>query len=277
MKVSINTPCHEDWAKMQAGNGYKFCNSCQKNVVDFTKKSDTEIVQYFTQYTGSNTCGRFNHTQLNAELPLYTAYIQHKQHFNTKNNIWGMLISFGSMLLASCSNSVKHTSIGKVKTDTLKVDSTNQKVNNDDTLDSKLGNVILEPKEPVIMENIPPLTGIVALEPITGKIAMPTEHLLGDTIAEPLPIPKATFDFDSFVNKNFNYPNNYNDSNAINVKIEAIVNENGDITNAKLLNSSGNIEVDKEILRVINLQPKYIPAESNGVKISSRIVLKINL
>lgn len=279
MKISINTPCHEDWGKMQVGNGYKFCNSCQKNVVDFTQKSDVEIIQYFTQFNSNSTCGRFNNSQLNTELPLYTAFIQHKQQYHTKNNIWGMLISFGSMLLASCSNSTKQNVTKNSTIDTIKVDSSAIQIKNHDTLDIKLGEVIPELKEPIEIEQIEPipLTGLVAIEPIKGKVAEPFEHLLGDTIAEPLPMPKATFDFDSFINKNFNFPNNYNESHTIEVNIEAMINESGDIINVKLLNSSGNIEVDKEILRVLNLQPKYIPAESNGIKISKNIRLKVNL
>lgn len=44
----------------------RFCGSCQKNVVDFTRSSDREIASVLT--TGENVCGRFRSDQLEREL-----------------------------------------------------------------------------------------------------------------------------------------------------------------------------------------------------------------
>ena len=62
--ISIPKPCHEDWNKMNPNNEGKFCNSCCKTVVDFTKMSKEEIHQYFKQKSGENTCGHFYASQL---------------------------------------------------------------------------------------------------------------------------------------------------------------------------------------------------------------------
>jgi hypothetical protein len=45
----------------------RFCNSCQKTVVDFTSMTDAEVVRWLTKQKG-NTCGRFTEKQLAREL-----------------------------------------------------------------------------------------------------------------------------------------------------------------------------------------------------------------
>lgn len=62
--ISIPKPCHEDWNKMDPNNEGKFCNSCSKTVVDFTKMDKEEIHTYFKQKSGENTCGHFYASQL---------------------------------------------------------------------------------------------------------------------------------------------------------------------------------------------------------------------
>lgn len=48
-----------------AGKG-RFCASCEKNVVDFTRSSDSEVLSYLKE--NHNVCGRFDNSQLNREL-----------------------------------------------------------------------------------------------------------------------------------------------------------------------------------------------------------------
>jgi hypothetical protein len=67
IKLSIPTPCHEDWNTMTATQSGKFCASCQKTVVDFSRMSDAEIIRYFTDFQG-DTCGRLTEKQLNSVI-----------------------------------------------------------------------------------------------------------------------------------------------------------------------------------------------------------------
>lgn len=46
----------------------KFCSSCEKVVVDFSKMSDAKIHEYFLAYKDQKTCGRFLQSQVDRAL-----------------------------------------------------------------------------------------------------------------------------------------------------------------------------------------------------------------
>ncbi|MFB9080022.1 carboxypeptidase-like regulatory domain-containing protein [Flavobacterium procerum] len=66
IKISIPEPCHENWLEMSPTEKGKFCNVCQKNVIDFTKSSDREIVLAYRNE--EKLCGRFRISQLDREM-----------------------------------------------------------------------------------------------------------------------------------------------------------------------------------------------------------------
>lgn len=61
--ISILKPCHQNWNEMTANEQGAFCKSCQKNVTDFTNKTENEI---YNIVTGSQEqlCGKFTVFQL---------------------------------------------------------------------------------------------------------------------------------------------------------------------------------------------------------------------
>ena len=66
IKISIPEPCHENWMEMSPVEKGRFCASCQKNVIDFTKSSDKEIIMAFNE--NDKLCGRFKESQINRNL-----------------------------------------------------------------------------------------------------------------------------------------------------------------------------------------------------------------
>ncbi|PAM95100.1 hypothetical protein B4N84_07375 [Flavobacterium sp. IR1] len=66
IKISIPEPCHENWQKMTVTEKGRFCSNCKKNVTDFTKASDREILLAYNK--DENLCGRFNVSQLNRKI-----------------------------------------------------------------------------------------------------------------------------------------------------------------------------------------------------------------
>ena len=68
MKYSVHIPetCGENWDKMTTSQQGKFCQVCEKEVIDFTKTTDAELLQKIK--SGQKICGRFKQSQLSRDL-----------------------------------------------------------------------------------------------------------------------------------------------------------------------------------------------------------------
>ena len=69
ISLNIKTPCSEDFNQFSPTQKGGFCGSCQKEVIDFTKMNAQDTINYFTNRSTENTCGRFNSSQLETTLP----------------------------------------------------------------------------------------------------------------------------------------------------------------------------------------------------------------
>lgn len=69
-RLNIQNPCEEKWNTMQPHDRGKFCMQCSKEVIDFTKLDNTEIIQIIEQ-SKSRICGRMSVSQLDRliEIP----------------------------------------------------------------------------------------------------------------------------------------------------------------------------------------------------------------
>lgn len=66
MKITIPTPCHENWDNMTTDEKGKFCSVCYKTVHDFTDFSEEELINRLD--SDINICGRFREDQLGVNL-----------------------------------------------------------------------------------------------------------------------------------------------------------------------------------------------------------------
>lgn len=67
-KISIPKPCNENWNSMSPDKNGRFCNSCNKTVIDFTKMNHPEIQKYFTENSDKERiCGHFKLNQIESE------------------------------------------------------------------------------------------------------------------------------------------------------------------------------------------------------------------
>ncbi|MEW5676737.1 carboxypeptidase-like regulatory domain-containing protein [Flavobacterium enshiense] len=83
--LDITSPCSEDFNKFNATVKGGFCNSCSKEVIDFTKSSPEEIVDYFNKEKSKNVCGRFKTSQVR----------NHNESVAKKKNGFGFLSGIG--------------------------------------------------------------------------------------------------------------------------------------------------------------------------------------
>jgi type IX secretion system substrate protein len=70
IQLQIPKPCHEDWDNMTPVEKGRFCSSCQKQVVDFSRMSDREVAMFFKKPSAGSVCGRFMTDQLDRDLEI---------------------------------------------------------------------------------------------------------------------------------------------------------------------------------------------------------------
>lgn len=65
LKLEISKPCQQNYNGFEKTTNGGFCNSCSKEVLDFTKKGVSEIHDFFSN-NSENTCARLKTHQLDA-------------------------------------------------------------------------------------------------------------------------------------------------------------------------------------------------------------------
>lgn len=139
LQLTIPAPCHENWSQMTPAEKGRFCAACQKNVHDFTKSTDREIILAYEK--DQKLCGRFLITQLDRELLIP----------KERKSLWLASLLFGMITLAN----TKITAQEKPKTE---------------QTDTKNPNTTKVPTETVNQSDEKMITGIVsdATGPIPG-------------------------------------------------------------------------------------------------------------
>ena len=80
-KIRIQNPCNENWSSMSTDKKGRFCTSCNKTVIDFTKMKSPEIQKYFVENsTSESICGYYKFNQVENENN--TKYTNLKNRFN---------------------------------------------------------------------------------------------------------------------------------------------------------------------------------------------------
>lgn len=76
--LSILNPCSENWESFSQEKQGKFCGSCSKIVMDFTRMNNQEIIKYLEQ--NKNSCGRISKKQL-LEKRAYIIPLKRKKRY----------------------------------------------------------------------------------------------------------------------------------------------------------------------------------------------------
>jgi hypothetical protein len=73
ISIKITEPCNQNWELMDSRNDNRFCESCNKCVVDFSNHTNSEIIKFLSS-SKSDVCGRLTNTQLN-QLNYYSLIV----------------------------------------------------------------------------------------------------------------------------------------------------------------------------------------------------------
>lgn len=279
LQISIPKACHEDWNQMTPGERGRFCSMCKKTVLDFSEKTDEEILDFISAHRNENLCGRFRTDQLEHDfsrielpLPVYRSPLSFLNAF-----LVALLFCFGTTLF-SCNVPAKPPTpavVGAMVTE-IPVE------NIPDTVASK-SIFIQEDFKGEVMGDIwiPPVSapekkvctkGKIAFEPdttvnldtveIADSMRVATMHSLGMMIVRTHDVPDTSFtETDSAMAKEFVQSNN-----SGNVFTSVYPNPSGGLVNVKFQpTEEQNVQMDLYDLsgRLIrNLVPtQLMPAE----------------
>ncbi|MFT6320893.1 MAG: hypothetical protein ACJAT4_001822 [Granulosicoccus sp.] len=67
IRFLVPEPCSENWNEMHSLPGGRFCDNCEKTVVDFSEMANNELVRFFEK-NDQKLCGRFRSDQLDKEI-----------------------------------------------------------------------------------------------------------------------------------------------------------------------------------------------------------------
>lgn len=90
LQLVLTSPCTEQWDDMQQTSVGRYCDRCEKSIVDLTAKSDAELIQFFKN-KADHVCGRLLPGQLNRKL------VQPAQKMNWH---WLMPLAVGAIAVA---------------------------------------------------------------------------------------------------------------------------------------------------------------------------------
>jgi len=81
----------------KSGNG-RYCYACEKIVVDFTNMTNTELQDYFKNYTNEEICGRVKSTHLGKKNGFENFLFKGKQFVANQINIKPLRITLLGLL-----------------------------------------------------------------------------------------------------------------------------------------------------------------------------------
>ncbi len=274
MKIQIDKPCHEDWNAMKIGVISRHCSACEKAVFDFTNKTKEEILTFLIQNQNNSICGRFKKSQIDFHHDELEVIIEGLK--TQKNNKYAFaILSLACLAMVSCSDVVENDEpvMGKMEVHTTinqLIDSTQQTSLTSDTLPE------CEIQKRKILDS--------------NKAELPIDEFI--TVGEVIPsddysinLPEIMPEFPggidslfSFLRANLIYPS-WEKKNKIQGKVYVnfVIEKDGKVKAIKILRSvKGSKNFDAEVIRVMNLMPKWIPGKNKGEKVATNYNLPIN-
>ncbi len=176
-KVSINKPCPENWKNFTPNSTGGYCSSCQKNVTDFTKMSDNEVINFLSNSSGSN-CGRLTHSQLQNN---------YREPLKSKKKLGLPILKAsiaGASLLFVTQNSLAQSSNDSLKTETVQTEHQQLQLSNSNINSFIISGLVVDEEGypiPGVYVSLKGTTELVITD-IDGKFNFPKELNTGDVL-----------------------------------------------------------------------------------------------
>lgn len=288
MKLKIDEPCPADWNKMKIGLHARFCDSCEKNVYDFTDKSRAEIIAYLLSNPNERTCGRLRPDQFDfkhEDVPVLVRILEEQKNPNRF-----LIFALVCLSLSACSqengNFGNGGTLGEITTlpDTTVTTTSNP---NELIMGKVAPTPVPDTTQKPIIKPIEVLKGEVVLQ---GDICITEPPVGGNIEVPPPPIPPSEATIHQFAEKMpefpgglqamMNYIQTYFEKQKVkkegNIYVRFIVHENGNLSELQFLKVDEGLDyLEPAVEQLINTMPKWIPGENNGQKVKTYMTIPI--
>ena len=278
MIPKLQFSCPEDWNKMKIGVLSRHCESCNKEVFDFTNMKREDILLYLLENRDKKICGKILPHQVDYSHRELVITIESLLKKHKNSNLAFYLLTLGSLTLLSCTKTT--TSDNRIFDSSL-----DSLIQINATPETKIDNVrgqeiITEKTIPIKDISITQETAtlgmvLVAEDSIIETPFEPSDLSLYEpyTIAEVMPVfPGGLDSMVAFIKRNAIYPpqESYDGTTFVSV----VIDREGKVTNPTIIKSLSE-NFDKEALRVISMMPNWIPGQNNGRPVAVRYVFPI--
>jgi TonB family protein len=273
---SVPNPCDKPWDGMIPKENGRYCDSCQKVVIDFTNKSNQEIIDYINANSGKKLCGTFKKEQLIQTEKEYHDYVI--------KFVASLLLAFG-MTLFSCNG--ESIDLGDqphaILTENERFDEITGIMVSPPTQVDSANSIIIEDSAITVSINLETTTGdiympdvpppmIERLDSIAPTCSTTGEAVLGVISQEMPEFENGGQTLQEYIASNLVFPN---DSDAQGtVYVSFYVMKDGSITEVKLLKGF-DPAFDQEALRVVKSMPKWKPGRDYGQPVNVRFTIPI--
>lgn len=280
-KITIPEPCNENWDEMTPKNNGRFCFSCTKTVVDFTTMLPDEVQHFFVANQNKNVCGRFKNSQLDTTTIQIPSRILYSQTHYHKMFLLALFIAMGTTLFSCADKDGNKQKIDKIEV--VENSSTQENIKVGDINVSGNDSTQIPPPPPPKANQVKFVkpSPINCVETTKGKKqsnkikeddSVFTTGAVLQTYAE---FPGGIDPFYTFFENEFKAPENTNTEN-LKIRISFAVEKNGTLSYIESVPAIDKT-IENEIIRVLNLSPKWQPGESNGKKIRMQYSLPVVL
>ena len=284
-KISVPEPCHEDWNSMTPDQSGRFCNSCSKSVVDFTKMLPQTVQEFFITNTDENICGRFRSNQLNTitiQIPTQVLFSQVNFH---KIFLLALFVCMGTTLFSCKQEDGVKQKIEKVEVvkDSTKMNATilgmNLPSKNLDTV-QEIPTVSSTPKQTKKIKSIKITKKnsidepIIVGKPMREETKIEEEIYMGGIAICANPEFKGGMEgFKNYIKTNFKFSNKVTIENDT-IQASFVINRDGILTAAELLKATDN-EMGKQLIQLLKKSNKWNPGNQNGKLTSNKLFITL--
>lgn len=267
IKISIPEPCHEDWNKMVLNEKGRFCESCSKTVVDFTRMLPDDIKNYFLENRGKSICGRIKQSQMDSiiiNIPRSVLYSQTNFHHFFLLALFAVM---GTTLFSCTDKNGNKQKIDKIE---IVKDTNNVEITDVKSIDSNKVPKIKFSKPVVI--SCGEIFEANEVKNFSKEIEVDTVYYGGIGMEVKAEFVGGVDKFYSFITQNYKLPPKVKNLNG-EMRASFVIEKDGSLSTVTLIKDLG-FGTGEELKRVLLSSPKWYPGEQNGKRIRERFEIR---